>query len=34
MSVMDDVYVPATGTTRSTIRASVLGVAKIWVKGL
>ena len=34
MSVMDDLYLPATAGTKSTVRTSVLGVAKIWVKGL
>jgi hypothetical protein len=34
MSVMDDVYLPTTGGLKSTVRTSVLGVAKIWVKGL
>ena len=34
MSVMDDVYVPSAGGFKSTVRTSVLGVAKIWVKGL
>ena len=33
MSVMDDVYLPASGGTKSTVRATVLGVPKIWVKG-
>ena len=34
MSAMDDVYLPSTGGFKSTARTTVLGVAKIWVKGL
>jgi len=34
MSVMDDVYLPGTSTFKSSVRTTVLGVAKIWVKGL
>ena len=34
MSAMDDVYLPSIGGFKSTARTTVLGVAKIWVKGL
>ena len=33
MSVMDDVYLPGSGAIKSSVRATVLGVPKIWVKG-
>ena len=33
MSVMDDLFLPSVGGFKSTVRATVLGVPKIWVKG-
>lgn len=34
MSVLDDTFVPANGTFKSSVKATVLGVPKIWVVGL
>ena len=33
MSVLDDLFIPASGAFKSSVRTTVLGVPKIWVKG-